>query len=215
METRSNPTVQAFLPPPDTRLISLPRFCSKLFAFFCIIILALSLVTAYTRQRALFPSRPSTKYPRSRVVSTQFLGRNAKDDRFPLHAFVEYGRWRHDCFHGRTMVQRRVVSVSPFVQPELLGKKRTLVSRRRITAYRLRRNRGRIKLPFRRKKMIPCEQKINEKVGHVLVRYYDQNGDKTIPSTSVSNSRSLGVSILPFFHPTIGAFTYTKVLVAA
>ena len=100
------------------------------------------------------------------------------------------------------MVQRRVVTVSPFVQPKLLGEKRTLVPRRRNTAYRLRRNRGRIKLFSRRKKKRSSEQKINEKVGHVLVRYYDQNGDKTIPSTSVSNFRSLGVSILPFPHPT-------------
>ena len=97
------------------------------------------------------------------------------------------------------MVQRRVVSVSPFVQPELLGKKRTLVPRRRIIAYRLRRNRGRIKLYSKKRKN---GRKTNENAGLVLVHCFNRDGDKTIPSTNVTNFRSYGVSILPFPRPT-------------
>ena len=196
METRSNPTVQAFSPPPDTRLVSSPRFGSRFFAFFFFICFAFSFIV----QRA-FPSyRPSTNDPRSRFLSvpTQTLGKNAKDDRFPLHALIEYGRWRHDCSRGRTMMQRRFVTVSPIVQPKSPGEKRTLVSRCRIIAYRPRRNRGRIKPRFNRRKTRPSEQKISEKVGHVLVHCFD-HGDKTIPSTNVANSRACG--LLLFFFP--------------
>ena len=209
METRSNPTVQFPRPIPDPRSISPPRFVSGLYVFFCLNFLALSLITSrHFRQRS-FPSsrlstncpRFSTNDPRSRFLSapTQILGRNAKDDRFPLHALVEYGRWRYDRFRDRTKVHRRVVSVSPIVQPKMLGEKRTLVSRRRIIAYRSRRKRGRIKLCFERRKARPSEQKISEKVGHVPVHCFDQDGDKAIPSINVTNSRVYG--LLLFFPP--------------
>ena len=192
METRSYPTVQAFLPPPDTRLIFPPPFSSRLFAFFLFVFFAFSCITiCYSRQGAFALSRPSTNDPRSRIHSapTQILGVYAEGDRFPLNLLVEYGRWRHDRFCGRTMVQRCVVNMLPFVQPKLLGEKRTLVLRRRITAYRLRRNRGRIKLCSKRKK---AERKISEKVGLVLVHCSNRDGDKMIPSTSVTISRAYG-----------------------
>ena len=166
--------------------------------FFLSLLFAFSLFAYYdARQCALHSTRRSFSGLHSPFndSSTQILGFITEDDRISHNAHVEIGRWQCDHLYGSIIVHKRVVTERSIVLSVSPTIRRTLVSRCRIAAYRPRRNKGRIKLCFKRRKSRLGEQMIDEKVGDVL--YFVANGDKMdLPFPRVTNCRTYGLSLL-------------------
>ena len=135
------------------------------------------------RRRALCFIRPSSSNPLSFLndFSTEILGFITKDNRFSLFAHVNNGRWQCHHSYGFIILHQRVFPASLTFRFDSSIDYRTLVYCYRISVYRPRRKRGRIKCEVEKRHSLVGEQKIDERAGDVL--RFGFYGDKNSLST--------------------------------